>query len=331
MSRQLRSGRPSVPGPLRSGLDRAGLSDVAEMYWVKGMKVEEVAKSIGVSRSTVSRMLARARSTGIIEFTVHRDADPTQGLADDFFDRYSVRARIVPVEPTATGRDRLDAVATEAARHLDSLLGTEMTLSVAWGSTVEAVSGHLRERQIRGLRIVQFNGCGNTQTMGISYMARILNRFQDATGGSVDYFPVPAFFDSTTARRAMWEERSIRRLLALRSRSDVLLSSVGTFSSELPGHLYRSHYLERADVETLINQHVVGDLGTTFFRSDGSTQGIPTNARSTGMGFDELRRLPVRMVVVADPSKAGALRSALAANVVTDLVIDQESARATLR
>lgn len=331
MPQQLNGRRRSTPAPLRSGPDRAELADVAEMYWVKGTKVEEIAKSIGVSRSTVSRMLARARSSGIIEFTVRREADSAQRLAEEFLDRYSVRARIVPVEAAATGRARLDAVAREAAHHLDSLLGTEMTLSVAWGSTVEAVSSHLRERPIRGLRIVQFNGCGNTQTMGISYMGRILNRFRDATGGAVDYFPVPAFFDSTTARQAMWEERSIRRLLALRSRSDVLLTSVGTFSSELPGHLYRSHYLERTDIESLINQHVVGDLGTTFFRSDGSTHGIPTNARSTGMGFEELRRLPVRVVVVADPSKAEALRSALAASVVTDLVIDQESARATLR
>ena len=57
--------------------ERARLADAAQMYWVEGQKVEAVARALDVSRSTVSRMLARARRERIIEFTVHRHENST--------------------------------------------------------------------------------------------------------------------------------------------------------------------------------------------------------------------------------------------------------------
>ncbi len=67
-------------------------------------------------------------------------------------------------------------------------------------------------------------------------------------------------------------------------------------------------------------------LATVFFRADGTTNDIPLNARSTGPSFSVLRRVPRRICVVSGKSRLLALRGALAAGLVTDLVIDEPSA-----
>lgn len=306
------------------------IAEAAEMYWVHGMTVEEVGRNLHVSRSTVSRLLARARTEGIIQFSVSQDQNRSGHLGRQLDSCYGVRSHVVATPEGVSSGERLEVVAEAAARLLNRMLGSDMTLTVAWGATVEAVSKHLDIRPVRGLRIVQFNGSGNMATSGIEYAGTLLQRFGQATGGTIHYFPVPAFFDSVDTKRCMWQERSVRRILGMRKKADILLSSIGTFSSELPGHLYRAAYLDRADLEELRAENVVGDLGATFFRGDGSTEGITCNERSTGMTFAELRRIRTRLLVVADPRKAAALRAVLKAGVVTDLLVDAQTAAAVL-
>jgi DNA-binding transcriptional regulator LsrR (DeoR family) len=73
---------------------------------------------------------------------------------------------------------------------------------------------------------------------------------------------------------------------------------------------------------------VVGDVATVFFRADGSTDGIPLNERGTGPDFTVLQRTPRRICVVSGSSKLPSLRGALRANLITDLFVDEGTARA---
>ena len=55
---------------------------------------------------------------------------------------------------------------------------------------------------------------------------------------------------------------------------------------------------------------------------------VALNARASGPDLDQLRRVPRRICVVAGLSKLQSLRGALAAGLVTDLVIEEPLARA---
>jgi DNA-binding transcriptional regulator LsrR (DeoR family) len=91
--------------------------------------------------------------------------------------------------------------------------------------------------------------------------------------------------------------------------------------------VYAGGYLEPEDLAALAKDGVIGDVATVFYRADGSSDGIALNARSTGPDFDMLRRVPVRLCVVAGASKLVSLRGALAAGLATDVVLDEATAR----
>ena len=311
-------------------VERARLADAAELYWVQGKKVEEVGAELGVSRSTVSRMLARARATGVIQFTVHREEGPTDQLRHELEQRYGVSATVAPVEHSETARERMLAVAVQTASWLDAFVRPGIVLAVAWGSTVENISLQLRPHPVPDMQIVQLHGSGNVATLGTNYAGLILDRIGNAFDAQVHYFPVPAFFDSASTRAAMWREKSIQQVLALRARADLLLTSVGTPDGELPGHLYDSGYLTAADMAQMEREHVVGNLGGIFFRTDSSTDRIDVNARSTGLPFNELRRIRRRLLVAADPAKSPAIRTVLGAGLMTDVVVDAATAQAVV-
>ncbi|BBY27084.1 sugar-binding transcriptional regulator [Mycolicibacterium sediminis] len=312
--------------------DRLRVADAAELYYLRGLKVEDVGKRLHLSRSTVSRMLAKARQHGVVEFVMHRSADRSSLLAARLGQRFGVRAVVADVPDDDDGRDaaRLDLVARQAAQRLIAVVGTDTTVAVAWGSTVEAVSRHLLVSPVRGARVVQLNGSGNTVASGVLNASQLLDRFAQAFSASTHHFPAPALFDSAATREAMWEERSIQRVLALRRSADVAVFSVGALDGEAPGHLYRTGYLDAVDLQELRRQGVVGDIGTVFMREDGSSDGLAVNERSTGMPLAEFRRIRTRMLVVSGRTKSIAVAAALRAGAVTDLVLDELTAHALL-
>ena len=300
----------------------------AHLYYMQDLTMEAIAQELHTSRSSVSRLLSHARETGLVDIQIHSPAESAGQLADAIWERYGVTAHLVPMPDHTSEVDRLERVAMSAARLLGRFFDSNMTLGIAWGSTISAVSRHLVPKALTGAEIVQLNGAGNTRTTGIIYASEILHRFGGAYGAHVQQFPVPAFFDDPVTKQALWRERSMRRVLAVQEGMHVALFGVGSPFAEVPSHVYIGGYLEPDDYRSLSRDHVVGDVATIFYRDDGSWRDIALNARASGPGLDLLRRTARRVCVVAGLSKLPSLRGALAARLVTDLVIDEPLARA---
>lgn len=313
-----RNGRGSVA-------ERERLADVAELYWVQGLKVEMVGRRLGMSRSTVSRLLARAREEHVIEFVVHRQADSVASLRTALQGRYGITVSVPLVDDAEPDGVRRLIVGHAAAAILGALMVPDTVLDVAWGATVEAMSSQLRQQPLQSVDVVQFHGSGNIVNLGDEYAGTILGRFGSAFGARVHLLPMPAVFDSPETREVMWQETSVRQVLDLRASADLLVTSVGTADGS---HLYDSGYISEQDMQDLADAHVVGNVGSVFFRADGSSDGIALNERCTGIPLADLRRIPRRLFVVADKRKAVALDAALRTGLATHLVVDPGTARA---
>jgi DNA-binding transcriptional regulator LsrR (DeoR family) len=299
----------------------------AHLYYMQDLTMEAIAAELHTSRSSVSRLLTLARETGLVDIRI-RDPDDQGGhIADALRRRFGITAHLVPVPAATNEVDRLERVAMSAARQLGQFFDSTMTLGVAWGSTMSAVSRHLVPKATHNSQVVQLNGAGNTRTSGIDYASEILRRFGDAFGAYVQQFPVPAFFDDPATKNAFWRERSTRRVLELQASMNIALFGVGSALARVPSHVYLGGYLEPEDFASLERDGVVGDVATVFYRADGSSSGIALNERATGPDLGVLRRVSRRICVVSGVSKLASLRGALAAGLVTDLIIDEAAAR----
>ncbi|MCI2957566.1 sugar-binding transcriptional regulator [Agromyces atrinae] len=299
----------------------------AHLYYMQDLTMEAIATELRTSRSSVSRLLSFARETGLVDIQIRSPLEVPGQLAATVRARFGVTAHVIPVPDSTSDVDRLERVALSAARTLTSFVDSNMAIGVAWGSTVGAISRYLTPKPTHNSSIVQLNGAGNTQTTGIAYASEILHRFGSNFDADVQQFPVPAFFDDPATKQMMWRERSTRRLLDIQARLDLVLFGIGTPLAEVPSRVYMGGYLDEPDYTALVADGVVGDIATVFYRADGSTDGVAMNARGSGPSFATLRRVPRRVCVVAGVSRLPSLRGALAARLVTDLFIDETTAR----
>ncbi|MFB9820351.1 sugar-binding transcriptional regulator [Arthrobacter ramosus] len=299
----------------------------AQMYYLQDLTMDAIARELRTSRSTVSRLLSSARESGLVQIQIRSPLDSAPELERMIRNHYGVDVHVVPVLDTLNEAETLDRVATQAARTIGPLVDSNAIIGVAWGATISAVSRHLTRKITHGSTIVQLNGAGNMQTTGITYASDIMRRFGIAYGARVEQFPVPAFFDHASTKIAMWNERSVQRVLDLQARMSIAIFGVGSVHSDYPSHVYAGGYLDETDLNLLASSDVVGDVATVFFRADGSSDGITLNERSTGPSHEQLRQVRRRICVVSGASKINGLRGALKARLATDLILDEATAK----
>ena len=175
----------------------------ASMYYEQGLTMDAVARRLDVSRSSVSRLLSYARTSGIVQIRVSAPLTEPGTLSAEFQRQFGVRALIVPTLDVDSPATRLNSVAAVAASRLTELMGPDKTLGVAWGNTVSAVIQHIAPRSMPGSTVVQLNGAANAFDSGTLYADSIISAVATAYDSVVVHYPVPAFFDYVETKQAL--------------------------------------------------------------------------------------------------------------------------------
>jgi deoxyribonucleoside regulator len=302
----------------------------ASRYYIQGETMESIARQLKLSRSSVSRLLKDARESGLVRISLADHQGSASPMAATLAQIFGVRVHMVSVRENANEAARFEQVARLAGKLLTEMVDDHQLIGVAWGVTLSHIVKHLGRRPLIDSTVVQINGGANQRGSGIPYIGEILQAFGDAFDAKVVLFPVPAFFDFSATKDAMWRERSVRNVLRLHDNLDLAVFGVGCLQGRVPSHVYTAGYLDDADMAQLAANGVVGDVCTVLLREDGTYADIPHNARATGLTPTELQRVPRRICVVADPSRAAAVVGALRSGAATDIVLDEGTARAVL-
>lgn len=310
-----------VPAELRNSLK------AAQLYYVQDMTMDAIASELGTSRSTVSRMIGRARESGLVDIQIRFPSDQAQRIQHIIRSHYGVTSHVVPVPNLADETERLERVAMMGGRVVSATFDSNMSLGIAWGVTIEALSRYLQPKETSHSQVVQLNGSGGMHKGGVEYPSVILQRFAEAFGAMTHAFHVPQFFDDPATRTAMWKESSVRKHLQRQTHVDVALFGLGAPQSGSPDRAHRSAFVSDEDYATLAQAGIVGDIATVFFRADGTDENIPINSRATGLSMAQLRKVPRRICIVSGRTKLLGLRGALEGGLITDLVIDEPTAR----
>lgn len=327
------------PSPLPSPTADLGGADltvvqavqIARLYYQQGLTTDAIAKELGLSRPRVSRLLTLARRTGLVEIRIHDPQAHPQHLEAHLRERWPfLQPLVVSLPADSTQATRMERVTQAAAHYLGTQIRSSMTVGIAWGNTLEAVSRALNPRPLPDTQFVQLNGSASALDFSSGFVTDTLLRFARAFGGRAHLFPVPTFFDDPKTKRAMWRERSVQHILRLQQRADMLVFSVGSLTAATPSHVHTAGYLDDGDLRQMAEQGVVGDIATVFFRADGRADGVSLNARSSGPALECIQQHPNTVCIVADPGKAVALQGALQGGLVRTLIVDETTARAVL-
>lgn len=291
----------------------------AQMYYFQNLPMKRIAAELQVSHSTISRLLSWARSEGLIEIRIndvrHRSS-PLEELLKLHFKLKAVK--VVPVAEIAGENVWQDRVARVAANYLNQFMGPNIVLGVAVSQMVSHISACLTPKSLVNVQVVQLNGGEYVPGVAREHAGNLIAHIATNYEAMAHLFSVPAFFDFSETRKVLWKESSITRILDLQNRSDIVLFS--------PESVHDNDRL-KALTPLATRSDAVGLISNILIRADGSYDDIELNQRACGPNLSLFHQADRAICAASGFNHLESLRGALNGRYLTDLIIDEPTAR----
>jgi DNA-binding transcriptional regulator LsrR (DeoR family) len=305
------------------------LAQVAGLYYEESLTQAEIARRIGISRSSISRLLQEGREKGVVEIIIHYPWKRVSALERRLIQTFGLSdARVLQTQDQPY-EEMLNGLGILAARYIENILSKDMILSISWGTTVCHVVKALRPARQFPITVVQMTGLvdtGSSHTDGLE-LARLLANIY---GGEHRYLHAPLIVEDANIREALLQEPSIRETLALARRADIALLGIGTMEPELSS-LIRTGYLDHEELNKLKARGVVGDICGQHYDRKGRVMEIGLNRRFIGIELEALEDIPHVIAVAGGKAKAQAILGALRGDFIKILVTDSAATEEVLR
>lgn len=301
---------------------------VARLYHIDGLGQSEVAEIAGISRSQVSRVLTRARETGIVRISVEEYQARSRELEDDLVVSFGLKhAIVVRTAPDAAAESVRRTVGYFAVPFVSELIRPGTVLGVAGGRTIYELVRHLMPTNgAEGVTVVQLMGnigasVNNTDAIEICRtLAHCLN-------GLFYTVNSPAFAADARSRDIFLAHQDVRAVWQLFGAMHIAMVGIGTLRDS---SFIARGALSQSDIELLQAQGAVGEICGRFFDSQGRECDTDFRDRVMSIGLDELAQKENVIGVTQGAGRAEAIRAALSGGLIKSLVIDEAGATAVL-
>ncbi|WP_426232800.1 sugar-binding transcriptional regulator [Pararhizobium sp. DWP3-4] len=302
------------------------LHKAAWLYYTHGLRQDEVAQRLNISRASVATYLRRARETGIVNI-----ATSTQLFADDILARQlEDELGLTSVWIVPEDRQAMDPTAempVVAAAVFLELINKGDRVGVAWGRTVYHLADVMPYADLQGVTVVQL--CGN---LGAPYSYRPdqctteIARRLNAEGINVY---APLVLSSEQLAAALRAEPVIREQMATISDCQLALYSVGGIEDD--SHLVKCGALTAEEMHVLGQTGAAGVIAGQIIDREGRWLDCAHNRRCISADLDSIRAIGKRMMVVQEDDKFEPLVAALKGGFASHLVVTTSMARRLLK
>ena len=307
---------------------RQTLIEVARLYYEMEVTQTEIGRRMSLSRSTVSRMLQRARDTGIVTITVNYEVLRDHALEDTMKSAFALReARVLRSRGRSFDSIR-NGLGKLGASLLDESLAENSTLGISYGRSLANTVELVRPRQIDGLTVVPIIGAlgsENPLIEGIDLTRQLATKL----GAKYRYLHAPLLVEDRRTRDLFLQEPTVNDVIRIAANADVVLIGIGSLQAQSSGIIWTG-YITRKERDWLDNIGVVGHMCAQFFDVEGKVLDIGINQRSISIGQEALRRIDNVIAVAGTIDKAGAILGALNGGYIDSLVTDDRAARQVL-
>jgi DNA-binding transcriptional regulator LsrR (DeoR family) len=302
------------------------IARAAWLYYQEDKTQGEIAQELRVSRSTVTRLLQRAKAEGLVQislnvtagtFKAERELERAYGLE---------KARIVPDAADADTQKRwLGHVAAEA---MLQMVGDDAIVAVGWGTTLLAMADALvGQHPLAGGQVVA--AVGGVHNAGAGAGANeVASRFAACFNAPARPLFAPVSVHDEATAIGLASDPGIRDALDLARRATLIVTSFGALHGD--STMLKLGHVTPEQQAFLRERGAVGDIACRWIDRNGAAVELPASINPIGVSLEEIKAIPRRLAVAGGDFKQEAILAAVRGGFVTTLVTDERNAACLL-
>lgn len=300
----------------------------ATMYHLEGATQAEIAAKLGVSRPTAGRLLARARTQGLVRVEIlvppELEGSVNTELESKLEKHFGLAEVLIVPEAISDADDPdFDALGRRAAEVLVRRLQPSSVLGFTWGPETVAVAGSLPDKAAKCSAVVQLDG-SMTVTDYQTGVDFTIGRCAQQLQANPIRLNAPLYADPATVE-SMRNDSVISKALQAGTDSDIMVFGVGTVSTATT--LFAGSFVDSTMLDELESRGAVGEIGGRFYTIDGNPVEGPLPERTVSVSLDAVKSCDQTILISGGTHKRQAVLGALRGGLANVLVTDVECAQ----
>lgn len=299
----------------------------AELYYLQKASQKDVARELGCSIATVSRLLKVAEDEGIVQIRIVKPFVRAEEMEERLREVFGLKGcRVVDVSSSTAQSKKI--VGATAAELIAEIVADGDIVGLSWGVTMREVVNSLPSyKRPVSITVVPLIG-GLGQVRPEHQVNVLVHAFAECFGGNCMMLHVPALSDRAETVSFLLKEAPISRVVQMWEQLTMAIVGIGESPPTSP--MRKTGYYADEELAELMRLGAVGDIAGRFFDADGVEVPASANRRLLSIPFSTLCRIDRRIGVAGGPTKVRAILGALRAGLVNILVTDSMTARSLL-
>ena len=298
---------------------------IAKQYFEEGLTQEEIASSLRISRSTVSRLLSRAREDGVVQISIEVPPGIYPALERSLENKWDL-LDVTVIE--TSDYENPAGVALElglaAAGYLERTIQKNDTIGFAWGTTMKSMVDAMQPMKVPGVKVFQMNG-GLTPQMTDIHGTLLTRKLADRLGGEGYMLQAPGVVDSPETQKIFMNDTHVRQVFDMAQKASMAFLGIGTIADDtLWG---RAGLLSEEVTEELEKINAVGDIMSRYYDGSGRMVQSSLCQRVVGIPIEQLQGIKRRIGVAGGSNKYKAILGALRGRYINVLITDHLTAQ----
>ena len=305
------------------------LVKVSRFYYEDGLNQDAITARLGLSRSKVSRLMAQARETGVVQINVVAPPGLFLDVESQLEERFGLQeALVVEAQPGDSQNLVSRSIGSAAAGYLVRAIGPRSTIGMCWGSTLRYMAAGLTPQRYPNAQVVQIIG-GLGQPDAEVHATELCRGVSRSLGCRLTLLPVPGIVADQRTREALLSDVHVQRAIGALDELDIAFVGIG---APTPNSVTMrdGSIISRSELDGLLRKGAVGDIALRYYGADGQCIESDINDRIIGISLEQLEKAPKVVGVSGGPDKLSAIRAALRGQLINVLITDSVTAEKLL-
>lgn len=291
---------------------------VCNLYYIDDLKQEEIAKKLGISRPTISRLLKDAKEAGIVKIQI------VSPFTNDYSDlekslemKYGLKNVIIANDQTDDTSQKQE-LAQETALYLERILKPKDVVGLSMGTTLREIPQFVTSRKESKITFVPLLGGVGQANIEI-HPNQIVMDIANAFGGNYMLLHAPAVVSDPNLIKAFKEELGIKSVMEMMRKVNVAVVGLGT-PFDQNSTMIATGYYEKKDIDLMKKRKAVGDICMQSYNANGDAKEFDSNQKVIGYPLENLKKIETVVGVAGDNSKLEAIKGAIKGKYINVLI-----------
>jgi DNA-binding transcriptional regulator LsrR (DeoR family) len=295
----------------------------AWLHFAGGKTQGEVAEVLGVPNTKAHRLIARARSEGLIRVFVEGPIAGCIELEEKLKQTFGLtQCEVVP--NIDDGALPLRTLGTAGARYIRTLIEnvTYRLIGFGHGRTLAAAIDLLPSVRADTVKFVSLLG-GLTRRFAASPFD-VIHKLAERTGAEAYVMPVPFFANTVKDRKVLESQYGVSDVIEMSRSADLYMAGIGEVDRK--SFIATAGMVDNADVDAVLASGACAEILGNFFMADGTHVPNAVSDRAMAPRIEDLQSHKI-VALAGGTSKTQAVRSILNSGLLYGLITDEATAR----